>query len=339
MSIRWLARWGLLVILLRAIPPGRAAVPVSALAFSPDGTVLASAGARAVELRSPVDGSVVRSVPCALARISSLAFHPARPWLAVGGGVPGVRGEMAILDWKTGRTLHHRTNHTDLVTGVAIDPNGLWLGLASADQTASLWRFPGNDRAAPEQTWLLNGHSGPVLALAFGPEAQSVVTGSADRSIKVWSSETGRLIRSFSQHTEPVHALIFRPSHRGQHDAPVACASGGDDRTVRIWQPEIGRMVRIVRGHAGAVFALAYAADGKSLFSGGAEGILRRLDADSDTILAEWSAHADWIYALAISPDGTRLASGDWTGAVKLWNLNALPGRSIVPANEQPVRP
>src|SRR6185503_15970678 len=96
-----------------------------------------------------------------------------------------------------------------------------------------------------------------------------------------------------------------------------------DDRTARIWQPEIGRMVRIIRGHRGPVFALAFAPDGLSLFTAGKEGVIRRFDADSDTLLSEWPAHTDWIYALAISPDGAKLASGDWSGKVQLHNLHA----------------
>jgi WD40 repeat protein len=148
------------------------------------------------------------------------------------------------------------------------------------------------------------------------------VTASSDRSLKVWSTEDGRLLRTFSHHTESVHALVFRPVTANAGTSSF-CASAGDDRTVRIWQPEIGRMVRIIRQHRGSIFALTYSPDGKTLFSVGQEGIVRQLDADSDNVLAEWPALSDWIYALAISPDGSKLATGDWSGVVRLWDARA----------------
>ena len=58
--------------------------------------------------------------------------------------------------------------------------------------------------------------------------------------------------------------------------------------------------------------------------SRGKEGIIRRMDGDSDTIQAEWRAHDDWIYSLALSPDGATLASGDWSGSVRVHDLRSI---------------
>jgi WD40 repeat protein len=195
--------------------------------------------------------------------------------------------------------------------------------VASADHKARVWRLA-NKKAPFAEAFTLSGHAGPVLAIAFSPAGRTLVTASADRSIKVWATEDGRLLRTFSHHLEAVNALAFRPlTANGAETPPSSCASASDDRTVRIWQPDIGRMVRIIRQHRGPVFALAYAPDGRSVFSAGKEGIIRRFDADSDTLLSEWSEHTDWIYAFAISNDGSRLASGDWSGAVLLHELHS----------------
>jgi WD40 repeat protein len=81
-------------------------------------------------------------------------------------------------------------------------------------------------------------------------------------------------------------------------------------------------MVRIIRHHRGPVFAVAYAPDGRSIFSAGKEGVIRRFDADSDSLLSEWPAHSEWVYALAVSPGGSQLASGDWSGKVRVHDLS-----------------
>ena len=67
---------------------------------------------------------------------------------------------------------------------------------------------------------------------------------------------------------------------------------------------------------------LDYRRSGATLFSAGADGVIRAIDADSDQIRVEFNASDDWIYALAVSPDGKSLVSGDWAGNIKLWKLD-----------------
>lgn len=212
--------------------------------------------------------------------------------------------------------------------GLDFSPDGRRLVVAGANHRALVWNLPPSDPGSastvtnPPPEFTLAGHAGPILAASWDPADGLIATASADRSIKIWSSEDGHLIRSFTHHTEPPNALAFRPWSQGtEPGGPSVCASGGDDRTVRIWQPGVGRMVRIVRNHGQAIIlALAWATDGASLFSAGSDGMLRRVDAGSDAILAEWTGHSDWILALAVSRDGSRLATGDASGTVRVWD-------------------
>jgi WD40 repeat protein len=291
------------------------AVPVTALAYSPDGGVLVSNVDRAIEVRSSKDAAVQRRIESPLSRVTSLAFSPDGHWLAAAGGEPGVSGEVVLYSWPEGFLKYRFGNHGDVITSVDIDSAGRRLITASADHLVKVWSLV--EGSAPAEVLTLKGHSAPVLAVAFSLGDGSIVTASADRSLKVWSADNGKLLRSLGQHTEAVHALAFRPAHEG----PATCASAGDDRTVRVWQPEIGRMVRIVRNHQKPVLALAWSSDGQHLFSAGHEGLIRCIDGNSDRIEKEWRSGTDWIYALAVSPDGNTLAAGDWSGSVKLHPL------------------
>lgn len=298
------------------------AAPVAAVAFSPDGAALVATGDRSLEVRSVKDASVERRIDCGLVKVTSIAFAPGGKLLVAGGGEPAVRGEAVVFSWPDGKLLRRLGEHTDMVTSVVFDAATGRLAVASADGTARVWSLAA-DGAAIER-FALRGHAGPVLTIAFSPAGSSIVTGSADRSLKVWSTDDGALLRTFTQHTEAVRALAFRPRPAAASEAaPAACASASDDRTVRIWQPEIGRMVRIVRGHEGPPDALAWLPDGSALFSAGREGIVRRIDAESDAVQTSWRSSDDWIYALAVSPDGSRLAVGDWAGQVRLHELSA----------------
>ena len=223
---------------------------------------------------------------------------------------------MRLLDWRQRKWISSSFTGGDVVTCVAFHPDGTRLVITNADHTAQVWQVKETERGIAKQ-FTLTGHTGPVTAAAFSPDGKQVVTSSVDRSLKVWSVDDGKLQRSLGQHTDAVHCLAFRPG------VPVYCASGGDERNVRVWQPGIGRMVRIVRHHQGSVLALAFAPDGRSLFSAGQEGIVREIDAGSDTVRHEWRASDDWLYSLAVSPDGQTLASGDWAGKVRCQKLEA----------------
>lgn len=301
---------------------GDSSVPVTAMAFHPTGTMLVSAGNKRIEIRSVEDPESVRYLECNLPKILALAYSPDGRFLAVGGGTSGVEGSAQILSWPDGVMRHSEVGFEDLVTGIGFDPTGSRVVISSADHSARVLELTSGVRSSAGAIHL-KGHAGPVLAAGFSPSGKVVVTAGSDRSLKVWSAEDGRLIRSLTLHTEVVHALAFR--RPVQDDPfPVTCATAGDDRTVRVWQPEIGRMVRIVRGHEGSVLTLAWAPDGRMLFSAGSEGVIRKIDGASDVIRKEWRAHDDWIHAIAISPDGKWLASGDWKGSVRLWPLSDL---------------
>ena len=309
----------LLCLIAALLPVGAHAAPVTALAFAPDGVALVSNGDRRLDVRSSKDATIQRSIVCELPKITSIAFAPHGRLLAVAGGEPGVRGEIRLLSWPDGRELHRFDGPVDLFTSITFNHDGTRLGAASAGHTAHLWNLDG--AAASASSFTLTGHAAPVLAIAFSPSGKTIATAGADRALKIWSAVDGGLLRSLGHHTEAIHAIAFRP---GAADVPVTCATAADDRTVRIWQSEIGRMVRIIRGHEGPVFALAWSADGATLFTAGREGILRRLDGGSDTILSRQAISTDWIYSLALSPDGTTLATGDWSGTVRLHAANAL---------------
>ena len=302
-------------------PVGRGA-PVTACVFSRDGSSLLAARQGEVVVLSTRDGAPDRALKTDLQRVTSLAFCGNGELLVAAGGVPGVSGRVVILEWRSGRVLGSQGGFDDLATSVSASPGGKLLAAGSADRTVQLFAIQdGAERLKPVAR--LEGHAGPVLCILVGRDGKTVVSGSADRSIKVWDVAGRRVVRTLTNHTSAVHCLARRPTSANARDTSVdSCASGGEDHTVRVWQPLIGRMVRIVRRHEGPVLCAAYAPGGASLYSAGAEGIVRMIDADSDTVVRQWRASDDWVYALAVSPDGRFVATGDWTGTVKLWQIN-----------------
>ena len=288
-------------------------VPVTAVAFSPNGTNLLAGGSHKIRIHQ-INGTST-DWPCPFPKITGLAFSPDGQTLAISGGSPGVEGGALLFSWPQGAMLDCITNHGDVATAVTFHPQAGLLATAGADGVVQVLRWP-----QLKAVHTLKGHSGPVLAAAFSPDRQHLVTAGADRSIKIWDVAAGTLRRSLNQHTDTVHCLAFRPSAPSPDATAAFCASGSQDKTVRVWQPAIGRLVRIIRGQEGPVLAVAWSPKQPRLYSAGTEGIVGIIDADSDQLLYQWQAHQDWIYSLAVSADGTRLATADWAGVVKIWD-------------------
>lgn len=305
-------------LLLATISCAGDVVPVTALTFTPDGRQIVFNTASGLVVRELDDkASPKLLLELDWPKITDMAFDPSGHWLAVCGGVPGEKGGVLLLDWPSRRVLARWEEGADLITAIAWTYVGNKLAVASHDQSVRV--FTVGDGTL-KQPMTLSGHTRSVFAVAFSPDDKLLVSTGADRTLKVWNADTGKLERTLAHHTDAVHCLAFRAQHAGNH-----CASGGADQTVRIWQPAIGRMVRIVRHHDGPVFALAWHPQGDRLFSAGQEGTVRVIDAGSDQVLHSWQASTDWIYRLAVSPDGKRLVTGGWHGEVKVWDLSIPP--------------
>jgi WD40 repeat protein len=130
----------LLDIPARATPPANAPPPlpntVMALAFSPDGKLLAIGGSdMQIHLANPADGKIVRSIPGHTSSVTSLAFHPSGTVLASGSKDNTVR----LWTPANGQALKTLEGHTGWVQGVVFMAHGTRLASVGADQTVRLW--------------------------------------------------------------------------------------------------------------------------------------------------------------------------------------------------------
>ncbi len=149
---------------------------------------------------------------------------------------------------------------------------------------------------------LQTGHLGRIYAIAYGPDGQFALTGSEDKTVRLWSITTGYEIRSYGGHSGTVRAVAFTPDG-------AQLVSAGDDGTIRLWDRVTGRELRQYLGHAGRVSALAVSADGQTLVSGGEDLLIRVWDLPRGTLRQTIKGHKKAINALTFSKDQRAIAS------------------------------
>ena len=293
------------------------AVPITALAFAPDGLEVASAGYHEVNLWKIGDSALGRRLRGLPERIYDVAYSPDGKWLATAGGDPGQYGSAKL--WMAepdggGKEVRDLVETGDSVFAVAFSPDSKLVAAAGADRAIRIWEVESGRLLAT-----IDDHADWVLDIAFSPDGKRLASASRDKTAKVFDVEKHESLSTFPGHSEPVYCVDFTPDGK-------LVASGGGDAQIRLWNPdEDGKQVGKLGGFGGPVFRLQYFPDGKRLAAVGSDKLVRIFEGNDQK--HAMGGHNDWIYSLAIAPDGKTMASGSWDGEVRLWDPTE--GKSI----------
>jgi WD40 repeat protein/serine/threonine protein kinase len=281
---------------------------VRAVAYSPDGSLLATAGqGNAILLWNPDTHTQTGSIETNhTAQIDSLAFSP-------DGRILVSAGEDGLIqrwDVETGSAIGEPLlGHYDSVRAVAYSPDGRRIASASLDMTARLWDAEtGQPIGEP-----LTAHEDMVLAVAFTPDSQLLATGGWDGTVRFWDAETAEAVgEPLTGHNGLVMTLAFSPDG-------ALLATGGSDDSVLLWvldDLEAGGFPLV--NHQDDVRDLAFSPDSRWLASAGNDDTVR-LSSVVDVTSMIYRAHTGNVWSVEFRQDGTQLATGGSDGNVLLW--------------------
>lgn len=244
------------------------------------------------------------SLPAAAQDAAAVHGGPVRA-LALGadGTLASGSFDQSVILWDlgTGRARAVLRWHQGAVAALAALPGG---GFASAGEDGRIALWPAGT-AGPEPARVLEGHGGPIAALAV--RGDILASASWDGTARLWLL-AGGAARVLEGHRGQVNGVAFLP------DGTLATA--GYDGSIRLW-PE-GGAPRVLAEFGLPVNALIALPDG-ALAAGGADGAVRVLALDGSQ--RELAAGNRPIAALAASPDGRLLAAASLGGSVTLWSL------------------
>ena len=164
------------------------------------------------------------------------------------------------------------------------------------------------------------GHSGDVTSVAFSPDGRYALSGSSDKTLKLWEVSTGRLIRTFKGHSKWgawVSSVDFSPDGR-------YALSGSKDKTLKLWEVSTGRLIRTFTGHSkwvAEVSSVAFSPDGRYALSGSWDKTLKLWEITTGRLIRTFTGHSKRVNSVAFSPDGRYALSGSNDKTLKLWEV------------------
>jgi WD40 repeat protein len=320
------------------LPEYRGRYKNQAVAFSPDGTTLATGSLVEVILwdlkRQPP--RMIRTLkPKSIelgqnnypSVVQSLKFSPDSKTLAAGhydsGGVllwdltGELREEVARLDGGTTRT-------------VAFSPDSKTLVSVGSGGRLWLWDVAGKTSKLRGK---IAGHAGAVPGAAFAPDGKTLVSGGSDGTVRFWDL-TGTEAKPklpVKGHDDEVRGVVVAPDGK-------TLVTSSHDRTLRLWDLGDGQPKPRVTfpTEAGYATSLAFITDGKELISGNDDHTLRVWDVSGERprLLKKWGESqggGDEIWRLAISPDGKTAATSGRRHSLGLWDLTTEGTKEVKP--------
>lgn len=254
-----------------------------------------------------------RALP-ALAPCVLPSAPPAPPCVAEGGPAPAYQASAAA-----GSLVVHSQMPA---AGGAPPPRTAAAQAAQARSSHALvkrlaHKWPRPEWHAPWKLYrVISGHLGWVRSIAFEPGNEWFATGSADRTIKVWETATGKLKLTLTGHIEQIRSLVVSQRHPYMFSA-------GDDNQVKCWDLETNKVVRHYHGHLSGVYCMALHPTVDVLMTGGRDSVCRVWDIRTRKQVHVLEGHNNTVCSVVSQAHDPQVITGSHDSTIKTWDLVA----------------
>ncbi|KAG2216854.1 hypothetical protein INT45_005221 [Circinella minor] len=231
--------------------------------------------------------------------------------------------DIEVTELSTGKKVHRLEGDTEIITTMAVKPDGKHLISASRSLQMRIW-----DLSTGQCLRTTKAHEAPVIVMDIDHTSTLVATGGADGIVKVWDIDRGFCTHVFHGHRGVVSAVKFHYMHGQWY-----LASGADDCEIRLWNLQTKKCLGVLQSHVSVIRGLDFSSDGRTLISGSRDKVVNVWDWQTKELKTTYPIYETLETVGFISKD-TDLSAYDerWqseelfytggdAGIVRIWSL------------------
>jgi WD40 repeat protein len=292
---------------------------ITGLGFTANGQTLASAGAdRALRYWNTTNGQLIATVGAHTAGVNAVAINPA-------AAVACTVGDDGYLKFWSLPAVASKTlpGHAGPIRAMALSPDNASYYTGSDDKTVKQFAIAG-----AKETRALTGPAAGIASVATHPQNAFIAAGTQDSRIFLWNNADGKVLTNWIAHAGPVTSVQVNAQG-------TQLMSAGSDGLVKFWAlPAIPPRTMT---HPDAVLAAVASPDGKKLFTGSSDKLVRIWDSAKQAMEKQFAGHTGPVTAVAVSPSLQVLASGSADNTIRLWNQATAKESNVLLAHAEPV--
>jgi hypothetical protein len=297
-----------------------AAPVITALAYSPDNSLLAVSGYREILLHKADGSGLVARLPGISEKITSLAFSPDGSILAAGGGTPAIFGEVELWDVAHRKLQRSIKLTSDTLFGVSFSPDGAKLAFGGTDNAIHVIEVAtGKELLGAKQ------HDGWVFGTVFSQDGSQIVSVSRDGAAKLTNVAGGVFIENINQLKGELVTIAREP----KQDVVLVGGEEGVPRLYLMHRPRaliIGDTSTLIREYEkqdGGLVSVAFSPDAQLIAVGGSADVVQVYKTETGERVASFKGHQGGIYTLTFAPDSRHLAASGFDGMVRIYDVKA----------------
>jgi WD40 repeat protein len=159
----------------------------------------------------------------------------------------------------------------------------------------------------------VDAHSDTVFGIEFSRDGNYIVSGAADKFVKQFEVETGKLIRAYEGHTNQVLGVSWKADGS-------RIASAGADNVIKIWNVETGEQHRTIQNYSKQVTSIRFIGATDNILSCSGDKTVKMHRSTDGGNYRNFVGETDYVYSIAVTRDESIAIAGGEDGVLRVWN-------------------